>query len=103
MIRGLQQLGWKKVDVSFHSAIWPFFAHNNIHVLYHQFLFRSAFCFICVLRILFTFGLANFIFCKQVKNEWFHNAGAGVVAHVADSLKQQETLQDSNSFIVASL
>ncbi|KAG5561852.1 hypothetical protein RHGRI_004781 [Rhododendron griersonianum] len=69
MIRGLQQLGWKKVDVSFHSAIWPFFAHNNIHV----------------------------------KNEWFHNAGAGVVAHVADSLKQQETLQDSNSFIVASL
>lgn len=46
---------------------------------------------------------ANFIVCKQVKNEWFHNAGAGVVAHVADSLKQQETLQDSNSFIVASL
>lgn len=33
MIRGLQQLGWKKVDVSFHSAFWPFFAHNNIHVL----------------------------------------------------------------------
>lgn len=32
MIRGLQQLGWKKVDVSFHSAFWPFFAHNNIHV-----------------------------------------------------------------------
>lgn len=57
MIRGLQRLGWKKVDVSFHSAVWPFFAHNNIHV----------------------------------KNEWFHNAGAGVVKHVADSLKQQET------------
>ncbi|KAL6198318.1 hypothetical protein ACLB2K_028110 [Fragaria x ananassa] len=56
MIRGLQQLGWKKVDVSFHSAAWPFFAHNNIHV----------------------------------KNEWLHNAGAGVVAHVADTLKQQE-------------
>ena len=33
MIRGLQKLSWKKVDVSFHSAIWPFFAHNNIHVL----------------------------------------------------------------------
>lgn len=33
MIHGLQQLGWKKVDVSFHSAFWPFFAHNNIHVL----------------------------------------------------------------------
>ncbi|XP_068664249.1 putative lipase C4A8.10 isoform X2 [Aristolochia californica] len=58
MIRGLQRVGWKKVDVSFHSAMWPFFAHNNIHV----------------------------------KSEWWHNAGAGVVAHVADSLKQQESL-----------
>ncbi|WCJ27195.1 alpha/beta-Hydrolases superfamily protein [Euphorbia peplus] len=66
MIHGLQQLGWKKVDVSFHSSFWPFFAHNNIHV----------------------------------KNEWFHNAGAGVIAHVADSLKQQET---SSAFISASL
>ncbi|XP_065880145.1 putative lipase C4A8.10 isoform X2 [Euphorbia lathyris] len=65
MIHGLQQLGWKKVDVSFHSAFWPFFAHNNIHV----------------------------------KNEWLHNAGAGVIAHVADSLKQQE----NSSFIAASL
>ncbi|RXH86276.1 hypothetical protein DVH24_017329 [Malus domestica] len=66
MIRGLQQLGWRKVDVSFHSAFWPFFAHNNIHV----------------------------------KSEWLHNAGVGVVAHVADSLKQQES---SSSFITASL
>lgn len=67
MIRGLQKLGWKKVDVSFHSAFWPFFAHNNIHV----------------------------------KNEWLHNAGAGVVAHVADSIKQQES--SSSSYISASL
>ncbi|XP_050107120.1 uncharacterized protein LOC126586341 [Malus sylvestris] len=66
MIQGLQQLGWRKVDVSFHSAFWPFFAHNNIHV----------------------------------KSEWLHNAGVGVVAHVADSLKQQES---SSSFITASL
>ncbi|KAM1108181.1 hypothetical protein ACFX2I_004882 [Malus domestica] len=66
MIRGLQQLGWRKVDVNFHSAFWPFFAHNNIHV----------------------------------KSEWLHNAGVGVVAHVADSLKQQES---SSSFITASL
>lgn len=65
MIRGLQRLGWKKVDVSFHSAMWPFFAHNNIHV----------------------------------KNEWFHNAGAGVVKHVADSMKQQE----SCSYLTANL
>ncbi|KAL5576547.1 hypothetical protein UlMin_018246 [Ulmus minor] len=65
MIHGLQQLGWKKVDVSFHSAMLPFFAHNNIHV----------------------------------KNEWLHNAGVGVVAHVADSLKQQE----SSQFVTASL
>lgn len=65
MIHGLQQLGWRKVDVSFHSAFWPFFAHNNIHV----------------------------------KNEWLHGAGAGVIAHVADSLKQQE----ASTFIAASL
>lgn len=69
MIRGLQRLGWKKVDVSFHSALWPFFAHNNIHV----------------------------------KNEWFHNAGAGVIAHVADSINQQEKQQESSAYITASL
>lgn len=65
MIRGLQRVGWKKVDVSFHSAFWPFLAHNNIHV----------------------------------KRQWLHNAGAGVIAHVADSLKQQE----SCTFMAASL
>ncbi|XP_074326163.1 lipid droplet phospholipase 1-like isoform X2 [Apium graveolens] len=69
MIRGLQQLGWKKVDVSFHSSFWPFFAHNNIHV----------------------------------KNEWFYNAGAGVIAHVADNLKQQEKEQECFSHITANL
>ncbi|RAL49698.1 hypothetical protein DM860_001989 [Cuscuta australis] len=70
MIRGLQQIGWMKVDVSFHSALWPFFAHNNIHV----------------------------------KNEWFHNAGAGVISHVADSIKQQEKLCRLNpAFVVSSL
>lgn len=69
MIRGLQQLGWKKVDVSFHSAFWPFFAHNNIHV----------------------------------KNEWFHNAGAGVIAHVADSINQQEKQPETSAYITASL
>ncbi|CAL5346175.1 unnamed protein product [Camellia sinensis] len=41
---------------------------------------------------------------KKVKNEWFHNAGAGVVAHVADSIKQQEMQQkDSKLFIVVAL
>lgn len=65
MIHGLQRIGWKKVDVSFHSAFWPFFAHNNIHV----------------------------------KNEWLHNAGTGVTAHVADSLKREE----SCTYITASL
>ncbi|KAI3742848.1 hypothetical protein L1987_60544 [Smallanthus sonchifolius] len=69
MIRGLQQLGWKKVDVSFHSSFWPFFAHNNIHV----------------------------------KDEWFHKAGAGVVAHVADTINQQEKQHQSSSLISASL
>ncbi|VAI82451.1 unnamed protein product [Triticum turgidum subsp. durum] len=54
MIRGLQRVGWKKVDVNFHASLWPYSAHNNMHV----------------------------------KNEWVHNAGAGVIAHVADSMKQ---------------
>ncbi|XP_040381407.1 putative lipase YDR444W isoform X2 [Oryza brachyantha] len=57
MVHGLQRVGWKKVDVNFHRALWPYSAHNNIHV----------------------------------KNEWLHNAGAGVIAHVADSIKQQES------------
>nr|XP_043621292.1 uncharacterized protein LOC122593020 [Erigeron canadensis] len=69
MIRGLQQLGWKKVDVSFHASLWPFFAHNNIHV----------------------------------KDEWFHKAGAGVVAHVADSINQQEKQHQTSSLISANL
>ncbi|KAK4347232.1 hypothetical protein RND71_033571 [Anisodus tanguticus] len=69
MICGLQQLGWKKVDVSFHSSFWPFFAHNNIHV----------------------------------KNEFFHNAGAGVIAHVADHIKLQEKQHESSSLITPSL
>ncbi|KAL0352985.1 UNVERIFIED_CONTAM: putative lipase [Sesamum angustifolium] len=62
MIRGLQRLGWIKVDVSFRSAFWPFFAHYNF---------------------------------MQVKNEWLHNAGAGVVAHVADMIKQQDSAPPS--------
>ncbi|CAK8578545.1 unnamed protein product [Lathyrus sativus] len=65
VIQGLQQLGWRKVDVSFHSSFWPFFAHNNIHV----------------------------------KNEWFHNAGIGVISHVVDSLRHQE----ASSILTASL
>jgi hypothetical protein len=32
MIQGLQQASWQKVDLSFHSAIWPFFAHNPVGV-----------------------------------------------------------------------
>ncbi|KAL2621442.1 hypothetical protein R1flu_001647 [Riccia fluitans] len=32
MIKGLQQVSWRKVDVSFHAALWPFLAHNYIHV-----------------------------------------------------------------------
>ncbi|RLN12264.1 hypothetical protein C2845_PM09G02680 [Panicum miliaceum] len=57
MTHGLQKVGWKKVDVNFHSSFWPYLAHNNIHV----------------------------------KSEWLHNAGAGVIVHVADSIKQQES------------
>ncbi|KQK19570.1 hypothetical protein BRADI_1g49107v3 [Brachypodium distachyon] len=54
MIHGLQRVGWKKVDVNFHASLWPYSAHNSIHV----------------------------------KNEWLHNAGAGVIAHLANSIKQ---------------
>ena len=32
MTHGLQKVGWKKVDVNFHSSFWPYLAHNNIHV-----------------------------------------------------------------------
>ncbi|KAJ8479659.1 hypothetical protein OPV22_023386 [Ensete ventricosum] len=66
MIRSLQRVGWRKVDVSFHAATWPFFAHNNLHV----------------------------------KRAWLNGAGAGVIAHVADSLKQQEV---SRTLIAANL
>lgn len=52
MIRGLQQLGWKKVDVSFHSAFWPFFAHNNIHVL----LALLHFLHLCVIHDFIAFS-----------------------------------------------
>ncbi|XP_024365990.1 uncharacterized protein [Physcomitrium patens] len=34
MIRGLQQMSWKKVDMNFHSATIPFLAHNHFHVKY---------------------------------------------------------------------
>lgn len=56
MIRGLQQISWYKVDVSFHAAFWPYLAHNHIHV----------------------------------KSEWLYYEGAGVVAHVADSFKEEK-------------
>ncbi|XAR48802.1 hypothetical protein NMG60_11031749 [Bertholletia excelsa] len=69
MVRGLQQLGWKKIDVNFHSAWWPFFAHNHMNV----------------------------------KNEWLNYAGAEVVAHVLDGIKQQEKEEDTASFTAATL
>jgi len=54
MISGLQRLGWKKVDVSFHSAFWPFFAHNNIHVL-TPFLFWVMITLLCWFTSWFNF------------------------------------------------
>ncbi|KAJ7524792.1 hypothetical protein O6H91_17G022200 [Diphasiastrum complanatum] len=65
IVKGLQQISWRKVDISFHSALWPYLAHNHIHV----------------------------------KQEWLYYEGAGVVTHVADTLKQQEKLP----FLEASL
>ncbi|KAG0569993.1 hypothetical protein M758_6G126000 [Ceratodon purpureus] len=67
MVRGLQQVSWRKVDVSFHAALWPFnhMSHN-----------------------------AGIVMDKR-----FHFEGTGVVAHLADTLAQQE----QNVFIAASL
>ncbi|KAL3643508.1 hypothetical protein CASFOL_014323 [Castilleja foliolosa] len=39
----------------------------------------------------------------QVKNEWFNNAGAGVVAHVADSIIEQEKKEGLSPYIGAGL
>jgi hypothetical protein len=44
MIQSLQQASWQKVDLSFHSAIWPFFAHKPVGVSLSslsQFLYAS--------------------------------------------------------------
>lgn len=91
VIQGLQQLGWRKVDVSFHSSFWPFFAHNNIHVMYSPVLLDVDGIIVRV----FNVRTSQF----QVKSEWLHNAGIGVIAHVADSLRQQE----ASSILTASL
>ncbi|XP_024386133.1 putative lipase C4A8.10 [Physcomitrium patens] len=57
MVRGLQRVSWRKVDVNFHSAVWPYLvAHDALNV----------------------------------KIKWMHYEGAEVIAHVADTLKQQE-------------
>eukprot|EP00475_Leptophrys_vorax_P039311 TRINITY_DN7081_c0_g1_i3.p3 TRINITY_DN7081_c0_g1~~TRINITY_DN7081_c0_g1_i3.p3 ORF type:complete len:129 (+),score=12.42 TRINITY_DN7081_c0_g1_i3:832-1218(+) len=58
MISGLQQVPWRKVDVNFEEAFFPFMAHNNIHV----------------------------------KMEWLHFEGAGVVRHVADTIREQNSI-----------
>lgn len=42
MIRGLQQVSWCKVDISFHAALWPFLAHNHIHVKAHWLHYEGA-------------------------------------------------------------
>jgi hypothetical protein len=44
MILSLQQASWQKVDLTFHSAIWPFFAHSPVGVSLSslsQFLYAS--------------------------------------------------------------
>lgn len=100
MIKSLQRLSWRKVDVSFHSALWPFLAHNHIHV-------RK----VCALQSVVLVGAIresrNWVFdqmcysavhilkwmtvlSKQVKQEWLFYEGAGVVVHVADTIKEQD-------------
>ncbi|GAQ86193.1 hypothetical protein KFL_002750100 [Klebsormidium nitens] len=56
MVAGLQQVAWRRVDVSFTGALFPFMAHHSI----------------------------------QVKHKVLHWEGAGVIAHLADTLRSLE-------------
>jgi hypothetical protein len=51
----------------------------------------TAYHFDQIKCVLFISTGVHGINAMQVKNEWLHNAGAGVIAHVADSIKQQES------------
>eukprot|EP00270_Netrium_digitus_P007339 TRINITY_DN2142_c0_g1_i4.p1 TRINITY_DN2142_c0_g1~~TRINITY_DN2142_c0_g1_i4.p1 ORF type:complete len:273 (+),score=82.54 TRINITY_DN2142_c0_g1_i4:97-819(+) len=42
MIRGLQQVSWRKVDVNFQNGMLPYLAHNNIHVKLRWLHFEGA-------------------------------------------------------------
>ena len=42
MVQRLQGLPWVRVDLSFRTAFWPFFAHNNIHVKQQWVHFEGA-------------------------------------------------------------
>ncbi|GJP38891.1 hypothetical protein CLOM_g7024 [Closterium sp. NIES-68] len=42
MIAGLQRVSWRKVDVNFEEAFWPFSAHNNILVKMEWLHFEGA-------------------------------------------------------------
>ncbi|KAL9258624.1 hypothetical protein AKJ16_DCAP23337 [Drosera capensis] len=88
MISGLQRLEWKKVDVSFHSAVWQHSCIGRFYILVVFFLLLVVNPHLISDSTL-TWLLFDFLL--KMKNEWFHNAGFGVVAHVADSLKQQES------------
>jgi hypothetical protein len=96
MVRGLQQVSWLKVDVSFHSALWPFLAHSTIHVSSFEpwHYIQSLFDLLSDLSMWFgVWGVSEELIDHglQVKQEWLNYEGAGVIAHVAETLKQQES------------
>lgn len=73
MVRGLQQVSWRKVDVSFHSALWPFLAHNAIHVSYrnilvHLLILSPPSLYICV-RIIRLWKVIQIGTCELVVEE----------------------------------
>lgn len=43
------------------------------------------------MHFIFVLRLTGNGLCFQVKSEWLYNAGAGVIAHVANCLKDQES------------
>lgn len=96
MVQGLQQVSWQKVDVSFHSALWPFLAHGAIHVSSFEpwHYIESLFDLLSDLSTWFGgCGVSEELIDHglQVKHKWLHYEGAGVIAHVAETLKQQES------------
>ncbi|KAG8372418.1 hypothetical protein BUALT_Bualt12G0064100 [Buddleja alternifolia] len=99
MIRGLNQVCWERVDVSFHKSRQRYVAHNTIQVSLP--LSDSYISIIMILNAIFTFKRKMFGFVLfsssnlfllrgtnvilQVKSYWLNSDGADVVQHMIDN------------------